>query len=51
MRRISVRLHFAISAQLGLIIHQMDVDSTFIYADIQEEIYVKPPEALHYQKE
>jgi len=39
----SLRLLFAISAQLGLIIHQMDVDTAFLLADITEGIYIKQP--------
>jgi len=40
----SLRPRFAISAQLGLIIHQMDVDTAFPHTDI--EIYIKPPEGM-----
>jgi len=46
IRLTSLRLLFAISAQLGLMIHQMDVDTAFLHADIQEEIYIKPPEGF-----
>ena len=46
IRLTSLRLLFAISAQLGLIIHQMDVDTAFLHADITEEIYIKPPEGM-----
>jgi len=46
IRLTSLRLLFAIAAQLGLIIHQMDVDTAFLHADIQEEIYIKPPEGM-----
>jgi len=39
----SLILLIAISALLGLIIHQLDVDTAFLHADITEEIYIKPP--------
>ena len=46
IRLTSLRLLFAISAQLGLIIHQMDVDTAFLHADITEEIYINPPDGM-----
>jgi len=39
IRITSLRLLFAISAQLGLILHPMDVDTALLHADITEEIY------------
>ena len=46
IRFTSLRLLFAISAQLGLMIHQMDVNTAFLHADINEEIYIAPPEGF-----
>ena len=46
IRLTSMRLLFAISAQLGLKIHQMDVNTAFLHADIQEEIYITPPDGF-----
>ena len=46
IRLTSLRLLLAISAQLGLIIHQMDVDTAFLHADITEEIYINPPDGM-----
>jgi len=46
IRFTSLRLLFSISAQLGLIIYQMDVDTAFLHADIKEEIYIKPPQGM-----
>jgi len=46
IRLTSMRLLFAISAQLGLKIHQMDVNTAFLHADISEEIYIRPPEGF-----
>jgi hypothetical protein len=40
IRLTSMRLLFAISAQLGLKIHQMDVNTAFLHANIQEDIYI-----------
>ncbi len=28
---------------LNLEIHQLDVDSAFLYADLEEDLYMKPP--------
>jgi hypothetical protein len=42
----SLRLLFAISAQLGLMMHQMDVNTAFLHADSNEEIYIAPPEGF-----
>jgi len=41
---VSIRIFLAISVQLGLIIHTMDVDTAFLNADIDEDIWVKIPE-------
>jgi len=46
----SLRLFFAISAQLGQMIRQMVVDTAFLHAEIQEEIYINHRRALHYLK-
>ena len=45
-RLTSLRILFAISAQLRLRIHQMDVDTAFLNAEVSEEIYIKPPEGF-----
>ena len=45
-RLTSLRILFAISAQLRLRIHQMDVDTAFLNAVVTEEIYIKPPEGF-----
>ena len=41
---VSIRIFLAISVQLGLIIHAMDVDTAFVNADIDEDIWVEIPE-------
>ena len=41
---VSSRIFLAISVQLGLIIHTMDVDTAFLNADIDEDIWVEIPE-------
>ena len=46
IRLTSMRLLFSISAQLGLKIHQMDVNTAFLHADIQEDIYITPPDGF-----
>jgi len=40
IRLTSMRLLYAVSAQLGSKIHQMDVNTAFLHADIQEDIYI-----------
>ena len=45
-RLTSLRILFAISAQLRLRIHQMDVDTAFLNAEVSEEIYIKPLEGF-----
>jgi len=39
----SIRILLAISAQLGLQVHQMDVDTAFLNAPLDEEIWVQVP--------
>lgn len=39
----TVRLLFAIAAQFGWIIHQMDFKSAFLNGDLQENVYVRQP--------
>ena len=41
---VSIRIFLAISVQLGLIVHSMDVDTAFLNADIDEDIWVKIPD-------
>ena len=45
-RLTSIRILLVISAQLNLPIHQMDVDTAFLNAEVKEEIYIKPPEGF-----
>jgi hypothetical protein len=40
------RLMLALSKVLSLEIHQLDVDSAFLYADLDEDVYVKPPPGM-----
>ena len=45
-RLTSLRIVFAIAAQLWLRVHQMDVDTAFLNAELTEDIYIKPPEGF-----
>ena len=39
----SIRLVLALAAMFGYRVHQMDVDTAFLNAELQEEVYVTPP--------
>ena len=39
------RLMLALSRELK--IHQLDVDSTFLYADLDEDVYMTPPPGMN----
>jgi len=45
-RLTSLRLLFALSAQLGLVTHQMDVKTAFLNADLDEETYIEVPDGV-----
>ena len=40
---VSIRITLALSVQLGLIIHTMDVDTAFLNANLEENIWVQIP--------
>ena len=42
----TLRLLFALAAHYNLDIQQTDIDSAFLYADLQEEIYMDQPEGF-----
>ena len=43
MRINSIRMMFAIAALRNLEVHQMDVKTTFLNGDLDEEIYIEQP--------
>eukprot|EP00873_Tetraselmis_striata_P016398 jgi/Tetstr1/436662/TSEL_025457.t1 len=43
MKFTTIRVLFAIAVQYGWNIHQVDVDTAFLYAPVEEEIYMRPP--------
>jgi hypothetical protein len=46
-RRESLRLLLAIAAKWEMMVHQMDVNTAFLYADLDEETYMEIPEGLN----
>jgi hypothetical protein len=46
-RLTSLRMLLAISSYYGLLVHQMDVDTAFLNAELKEEIYIIPPEGIN----
>ncbi len=43
VRSETVRMMFAIAAEYGLYLHQMDVSSAYINSDLNDEVYMKQP--------
>lgn len=46
VRMDSIRILLAIAAQENLVLKQCDVKSAFLYGEIEEEIYVRPPDEV-----
>ena len=46
-RLTSLRILMAISSYFNLLVHQMDVDTAFLNAELKEEIYITPPEGIN----
>lgn len=47
MRASSIRLIMALSAELGLKVHQMDVVTAYLNGEIEEELFMEIPEQLN----
>ena len=47
----SLRLLLGIANQRNMEVHQMDVTTAFLYGDLDEEIYMAPPEGIIVEKE
>jgi hypothetical protein len=45
-RYTSIRTIIALVVSMGWKLHQMDVKTTFLTAEIEEEVYIKQPEVL-----
>jgi hypothetical protein len=46
IRNESMRLLFALAAELNLTIDHMDVATAFLHGDLKEEVYMKQPEGF-----
>lgn len=46
----SLRLLLSIAAQQNLILHQLDITTAFLYGDLDEEIYMQPPDGINTTK-
>lgn len=42
----TVRFILALSAELGLFVHQMDVTTAFLNGTLHEEVYMEQPEGF-----
>jgi hypothetical protein len=42
----AIRILLALAASNGMLIHQMDVETAFLHAALEEEIYMLPPKGL-----
>ena len=42
----AIRILLALAASNGMMIHQMDVETAFLHAPLEEEIYMIPPKGL-----
>ncbi len=40
------RLMLALAKVLNLHIHQLEVDNAFLYADLKEDVFIKPPPGM-----
>ena len=45
-RTSTIRLLIALATIHNLVIHQMDVKTTFLNCDLEEEVYMKQPEGF-----
>ena len=46
MKMTSIRAIFGLAAKQGLEVEQLDVKTTFLHGDLEEEIYMEQPEGF-----
>jgi hypothetical protein len=46
VKGVTIRLIMALAFIMNLMIHQIDISSAFCYADIEEDVYMKPPSEI-----
>jgi hypothetical protein len=47
VKGVTIRLIMALAFILNMAIHQIDISSAFCYADIEEDVYMKPPAEMN----
>ena len=45
---VGIRIYLALTVLLGLIPLQLDIDLAYLYADLEEEVYMQPPSWCRY---
>lgn len=44
VKMVTIRIIFSLAVEHDWPLYQLDVDSVFLYGDLNEEIYMKPPD-------
>ena len=43
---VGIRIYLTLTVLLGLIPLQLDIDLAYLYADLEEEVYMQPPPGI-----
>ena len=44
---VGIRIYLALTVLLGLVPFQLDIDLAYLYADLEEEVYMQPPPGVN----